>query len=149
MMFVAHNAFRRELARMQAAAAHAAIRTRAPLTVHHTAEDRLLCPPMHAELGDRNRSVRLLETMADEHARLDPLMDQISAVLPQGSPARLEALFGELADALTGRPGVRRVHMGCLGLVRIRRDGLLGRQSQRQVCTRCGAIGEVSSVPKG
>lgn len=113
MMFVVHNAFRRDLARMRAAAAHAddpdtrhALRTgwetfTRYLTVHHTAEDRLLWPPMHAAFGDQHQDVKLLATMADEHTRLDPLMDQISTVLPQGSPARLGALFDELAAALT------------------------------------------------
>jgi len=89
MMFVVHNAFRRDLARMQAAAAHArdpAARTalRAGwatfsryLTVHHTAEDEILWPPMQAQLGDRPDETDLLVEMAREHSRLDPVMREI------------------------------------------------------------------------
>ena len=60
MMYVVHKAFRRELARMQAAAAqadnprlHQALRDswttfNQYLTIHHTAEDEMLWPPMRA-----------------------------------------------------------------------------------------------------
>src|ERR1700731_1856737 len=114
MMFVVHNAFRRDLARMQAAAAHArdpAARTalRAGwgtfsryLTVHHTAEDEILWPPMQAQLGDRPDETDLLVEMAREHSRLDPVMREIDENLAQGPPSRLVALFGELVAVLTG-----------------------------------------------
>jgi hypothetical protein len=114
MMFVVHNAFRRDLAHMQAAAAHAgdpAARTalRAGwatfsryLTVHHTAEDEMLWPPMQAQLGDRPDETDLLVEMADEHSRLDPVMREIDDDLVRGPPSRLVALFGELAAVLTG-----------------------------------------------
>jgi hypothetical protein len=72
MMFVVHNALRRDLDRMQAAAAQAddpAARTalRAGwatfsryLSVHHTAEDEMLWPPMRAKLVDRTDETDLL-----------------------------------------------------------------------------------------
>lgn len=113
MMFVVHNAFRRDLARMQAAAARAedpaernALRAgwatfNTYLTVHHTAEDEMLWPPMQARLGDRPDEANLLVEMADEHSRLDPVLREINGSLAQGSPSRLVALFGELAVALT------------------------------------------------
>ena len=89
MMFVVHNAFRRDLNRMQAAAAQAddpAARTalRAGwatfsryLTVHHTAEDQMLWPPMRTKLLDRTDETDLLVEMADEHSRLDPVLREL------------------------------------------------------------------------
>lgn len=113
MMFVVHNAFRRDLARMRAAAARAedpaernGLRAgwatfSTYLTVHHTAEDEMLWPPIQARLGDRPDEADLLVEMADEHARLDPLLCEIDGSLAQGSPSGLVALFGELAVVLT------------------------------------------------
>jgi hemerythrin-like domain-containing protein len=114
MMFVVHNALRRDLARMQAAAAQAddpvartAIRAgwvtfSRYLTVHHTAEDQMLWPPLHSQLGDRPDKTDLLVEMADEHSRLDPVVREIDDSLAQGSPSHLVALFAELAAVLTG-----------------------------------------------
>ena len=114
MMFVVHNAFRRDLNRMQAAAAQAddpAARTalRAGwatfsryLTVHHTAEDEMLWPPMRTKLLDRTDETDLLVEMADEHSRLDPVLREIDDNLARGATSRLIALFDELAAVLTG-----------------------------------------------
>jgi hypothetical protein len=114
MMFVVHNAFRRDLNRMQAAAAQAddpAARTalRAGwatfsryLTVHHTAEDEMLWPPMRTKLLDRTDETDLLVEMADEHSRLDPVLREIDENLARGATLRLVALFDELAAVLTG-----------------------------------------------
>jgi hypothetical protein len=114
MMFVVHNAFRRDLNRMQAAAAQAddpAARTalRAGwatfsryLTVHHTAEDEMLWPPMRTKLPDRTDETDLLVKMADEHSRLDPVLREIDDNLARGATSRLIALFDELAAVLTG-----------------------------------------------
>jgi hypothetical protein len=114
MMFVVHNALRRDLARMHAPAAHAGDPTARTallacwatfsryLTIHHIAEDEMLWPPMQAKLGDRPDEAELLVEMADEHARLDPVLHEIDDSLDQESPAHLVALFGELAAALTG-----------------------------------------------
>jgi DUF438 domain-containing protein len=109
MMFVVHDALRRDLARMHAAAARAddpaarkALRAgwstfSRYLTVHHTAEDKMLWPPMQARLGDN----RLLAEMVDEHSRVDPLVHEIDDSLANKSPSHLVALFGELMAALT------------------------------------------------
>jgi hemerythrin HHE cation binding domain-containing protein len=114
MMFVVHNAFRRDLNRMQAAAAQAddpAARTalRAGwatfsryLTVRHTAEDEMLWPPMRTKLLDRTDETDLLVKMADEHSRLDPVLREIDDNLARGATSRLVALFDELAAVLTG-----------------------------------------------
>lgn len=113
MMFLVHNAFRRDMSRMQAAAARAdlpAVRAalRAGwavfnryLTVHHTAEDEMLWPPMHVKLRDRTDEAILLAEMAQEHSRLDPLLREIDDKLALGTTAHLVALFDELATALT------------------------------------------------
>jgi iron-sulfur cluster repair protein YtfE (RIC family) len=114
MMFVVHNALRRDLARMHAAAAQAGDPTTRTalracwatfsryLTIHHIAEDEMLWPPMQAKLGDRPDETELLVEMADEHSQLDPVLHEIDDSLDQESPAHLVALFGELAAVLTG-----------------------------------------------
>jgi hypothetical protein len=114
MMFVVHNALRRDLDRMQAAAAQAddpaarmALRAgwatfSRYLTVHHTAEDEILWPPMRAKLVDRTDETDLLVEMADEHSQLDPVLREIDDILAQGATSRLVALFDELAAVLTG-----------------------------------------------
>ena len=114
MMYVVHKAFRRDLARMQAAAAQAVdpdMQTALGdcwatfnryLIVHHTAEDETLWPPMRAKLSGRGQDLGLLTEMVDEHSRLDPLLREIDDTLHLGSPARLAGLFAELADVLVG-----------------------------------------------
>lgn len=113
MMFVVHNAFRRDLDRMRAAAARAdlpAARTalragwaafRRYLTIHHTAEDEMLWPPMRAKLLDRTDETDLLVQMAEEHSRLDPVLREIDDNLTPGATAHLVELFDELAAVLT------------------------------------------------
>jgi hemerythrin-like domain-containing protein len=112
MMYVVHKTFRRELARMQAAAAqadnpdlHQALRGswttfNQYLTIHHTAEDEMLWPPMRTKLGTRGQDLGLLDQMLDEHSRLEPVLREIDNALQQSSPANLASLFGELTDVL-------------------------------------------------
>ncbi|MDT5195740.1 MAG: hypothetical protein QOH20_2494 [Mycobacterium sp.] len=114
MMFVVHNAFRRDLARMQAAAAGAddpatrnALRAgwatfSRYLTIHHVAEDEVLWPPMRAKLRGRADETHLLDAMADEHSQLDPVLRDIDDNLTHGSASHLVVLFGDLAAILTG-----------------------------------------------
>jgi hypothetical protein len=114
MMFLVHSAFRRDLARMQVAAAQAddpVVRTALGagwstfsryLTVHHVAEDDMLWPPMRAKLRGRPTETLLLDAMAREHSQLDPVLREIDDKVSQGSPARLAALFDDLAVVLTG-----------------------------------------------
>ena len=68
------------------------------LTIHHTAEDDLLWPPMRAALADDSDGVALLDAMEAEHAAIDPLLAAIDAALAdrESGPHRL----GELTDAL-------------------------------------------------
>jgi hypothetical protein len=114
MMYAVHNAFRRELARMQAATAWADDPTtrdtlcagwttfRRYLTIHHIAEDEMLWPPTQAKLSARAEETGLLIEMTDEHSLLDPILREIDHELAQGSSARLDVLFGDLAAVLTG-----------------------------------------------
>ncbi|WP_063820499.1 hemerythrin domain-containing protein [Nocardia aobensis] len=114
MMIVVHNAFRRDLTRMQAAAAEADDRaTRAALrktwttfsrylSVHHLAEDEMLWPPLQAKLSEGVAEETLLVEMAHEHAQLDPLMKEIDEALAHGSASRLIRLFEDLGTVLTG-----------------------------------------------
>lgn len=113
MMLLVHNAFRRDLAQMQAAATRVddpasreALRVGWAtfsrfLTVHHLAEDEVLWPPMRAKLRGSSRETRLLDAMADEHAQLDPVLHAITEDLTRGSASRLIVLFGDLSTILT------------------------------------------------
>ena len=111
MMFVMHDALRRELERIARLTARTdddpkhILRTAAGwemfksyLHAHHTSEDELLWPPLRKALADDSDGVALLDAMEAEHAAIDPLHDAIDAALADrnSGPARL----GELADAL-------------------------------------------------
>lgn len=114
MMLVAHNAFRRDVARMQAAAAQVGdptirVALRAGwatfsqyLTIHHTAEDEILWPTMRAQFGEQSGEASLLAEMSNEHSRLDPVFGAIEADLPQGAAERLMEHFAELGVVLSG-----------------------------------------------
>ncbi|WP_329172286.1 hemerythrin domain-containing protein [Streptomyces sp. NBC_01477] len=111
MMYAAHDAFRRDVARLITAAD---ARTGDPaafrhgwadfaryLTIHHTAEDNSLWPPIRARVGGDAGRVALLDAMEAEHAVLDPLMDSVGEQLETGDTSRLRATLEELAAALT------------------------------------------------
>jgi hemerythrin-like domain-containing protein len=111
MMYAVHNAFRRDLARMRSVAdvkrpaVHQAIADcwttfHRYLTIHHTAEDEMLWPPMRTKVSGQGRDERLLDQMVDEHIALDPVLTEIDSALQQGSSARLKSLFADLSDVL-------------------------------------------------
>ena len=106
MMYVMHDALRRDLGLLAKAAARRTplLRTAAgwelfkkALLTHHVAEDEALWPPMRAALADRPDDLALLDAMEDEHARIDPLLTAIDDALADES--RLDRV-GDLADAL-------------------------------------------------
>jgi hypothetical protein len=70
------------------------------LTIHHTAEDEALWPPMRAKLRTHGQELGVLDEMLDEHSQLEPLLREIDNALHQSPPADLAALFGELTDVL-------------------------------------------------
>ncbi|GGP46346.1 hemerythrin domain-containing protein [Streptomyces melanogenes] len=111
LMYATHDAFRRDLGLLAAAARDngtapgSAFRTgwetfQTFLTIHHTAEDKVLWPLMRAKLADDPARLRLLDEMDDEHEALDPLLDAVEDVLAQRQQERLPALISTVADKL-------------------------------------------------
>ncbi|WP_329125604.1 hemerythrin domain-containing protein [Streptomyces sp. NBC_01465] len=94
MMYVTHDAFRRDLDRLVAAAA--AGRATGPqvregwenfkrqLHLHHSVEDSELWPRMQAKAGKSPLALELLAEMEAEHARIDPLLAAIDRSLADG-----------------------------------------------------------------
>lgn len=111
MMYATHDAFRRDLARLAAAAEPRTGSLRAfkggwktftyYLTIHHTSEDAALWPPVRRKGGISPEQVAVLDAMEAEHAVLDPLMASINAQLASGDTERLPATVAELATALS------------------------------------------------
>ena len=110
MMYVAHDAFNRDLSRLLAAAragngfSPAALATwqvfSSQLHTHHTAEDTALWPRLRAAIeAEDERS--LLEEMEAEHARIDPRLQRVEAAvadrLADQLVTELEGLAAELA----------------------------------------------------
>jgi iron-sulfur cluster repair protein YtfE (RIC family) len=117
MMFVFHDALRRELERMARATARTdddpkhILRTaagwemfKAYLHVHHTTEDELLWPPVRASLAPGSDGMALLDAMESEHAAIDPILAAIDDAVadPDAGPARLGELTDALATSLRG-----------------------------------------------
>ena len=102
MMYVAHDAFNRDLRRLIAAGdagqglSPAAILTwrsfSKQLHTHHTAEDTALWPRLHEAVTDP-AEIQVLKEMEAEHASLDPRLDQLDAALEAGDAG---AFAGEL-----------------------------------------------------
>jgi iron-sulfur cluster repair protein YtfE (RIC family) len=100
-MLAAHDAFRRDLDRLVAAAeaglgsdptVRAGWQTfQDQLDVHHKAEDEALWPMMRTRLADRPGDLALLDAMEAEHAGIDPLLDAIDSALDNPGPALREA----------------------------------------------------------
>ncbi|WP_194924245.1 hemerythrin domain-containing protein [Catenulispora pinisilvae] len=100
LMYVTHDAFRRDLARLRRAAAEGRTDSvgvrlgwanfKQQLHVHHTAEDEALWPRVEAACVGRPDAAEILAAeilaaMAAEHARLDPLLEAVDAALEQRS----------------------------------------------------------------
>ncbi|WP_329245243.1 hemerythrin domain-containing protein [Actinoallomurus sp. NBC_01490] len=91
MMYVTHDAFRRDLVRLEAAVADGRAVTQevregwdnftAQLHVHHAVEDEWLWPRLAELAGDRPGAPALLAEMEAEHARLDPLLEELGGAL--------------------------------------------------------------------
>jgi hemerythrin-like domain-containing protein len=117
MMFVMHDALRRELdhiARVTASSSddpRRVLRTatgwamfKSYLHVHHTTEDQLMWPPVRASLPDGSSGLAVLDAMEAEHAAIDPLLAAIDAALldRDSGSERLGELTDALATALRG-----------------------------------------------
>jgi iron-sulfur cluster repair protein YtfE (RIC family) len=110
LMYVTHDAFRRDLARLRLAAETG--RTADPrvlagwenfhrqLVVHHTVEDAALWPRLTAAVADRPDDLETVRQMEAEHALLDPLLALVGQALPEPD-AELPDLVWRLLMALT------------------------------------------------
>ena len=114
LMYVTHDAFRRDLSRLRAAAAQGRTDSvgvqagwanfKQQLHVHHTAEDEALWPRVEAASAGRADAAEILAAMAAEHARLDPLLEAVDAAMrrPSAEPAGLVGVVADLEAALGG-----------------------------------------------
>ncbi len=109
-MYAAHDAFRRDMRRLVAAAdaghsADPAVRAgwatfQNQLHLHHTAEDKWLWPAVRAEVT-RPDEMSVLDAMEAEHLHLEPLLSQVDAALAASDLAGLAEGASALATALT------------------------------------------------
>jgi Hemerythrin HHE cation binding domain len=109
MMYIAHDAFSRDLARLLAAAdagqalSPAAVVTWQSLSkqlhTHHTAEDTSLWPRLHQVVREPSER-QILEDMEREHAALDPRLDHIDAAIAARDEVALSKEFDVLGTRL-------------------------------------------------
>ena len=118
IMLAAHQAFRRDLARLVRAAAVADLADPAKrqsvaagwdlfkreLHLHHTAEDELIWPVLRPRLAHSENALSVLDAMEEEHERIDPLLAAVDAAFAQreGSADEADDWPGEdrLADVI-------------------------------------------------
>ncbi|MGA8245729.1 MAG: hemerythrin domain-containing protein [Nocardioides sp.] len=110
MMYVAHDAFNRDLGRLVAAAeagaglSPAAIATwrsfSKQLHTHHRAEDASLWPRLYRAVSDPDE-IEVLREMEAEHGSLDPRLEQIDAAIDAGDATTLRAELEALAEGLS------------------------------------------------
>jgi iron-sulfur cluster repair protein YtfE (RIC family) len=110
MMYVAHDAFNRDLGRLVAAAeagdglSPAAVTTwqsfSRHLHTHHSTEDAALWPRLLKAVTD-DEERRVLEEMEQEHASLDPRLEQIDAAFEHRNEAVLLSELDALAVGLS------------------------------------------------
>ena len=114
IMLAAHDAFRRDLARLARAAASADLSDPArrqsveagwellkrELHIHHTAEDELIWPALRPRLVRSEHALSVLDAMEAEHERIDPLLAAVDAAFTQRD--RLADVIDALASTLTG-----------------------------------------------
>jgi hypothetical protein len=127
IMLAAHQAFRRDLARLVRAAAVADLTDPAKrqsvaagwelfkreLHLHHTAEDELIWPVLRPRLAHSENALSVLDAMEEEHERIDPLLAAVDAAFAQREGSadgaddwpgddRLADVIEVLASTLTG-----------------------------------------------
>jgi iron-sulfur cluster repair protein YtfE (RIC family) len=112
MMYVTHNALRRDLSRFATTVAANRAATpgvcagwqnfKAQLHIHHTVEDDDLWPRLYRAVTDRPEDHAMLNAMEAEHAVLDPMLEQVDATLANGDQALLSTHLEALNGALDG-----------------------------------------------
>ncbi|MGP0027158.1 MAG: hemerythrin domain-containing protein [Streptosporangiaceae bacterium] len=130
IMIAAHDAFRRDLTRLARAAAAADLSDPArhqsvaagwglfkrELQLHHTAEDELIWPALRPRLVHSEAALSVLDSMEEEHERIDPLLAAVDAAFAQHDADgavhddwpgedRLADVIDVLASTLTGHLG--------------------------------------------
>ena len=91
MMYVTHDAFRRDLGRFTAASAAGTAQApgvragwenfKAQLLLHHSVEDTHLWPRVRRAAAGRPAGLALLDEMEAEHAQIDPLLAAVDDAL--------------------------------------------------------------------
>ena len=109
MMYVTHDAFRRDLGRFTAASAAGTAHSpgvragwenfKAQLLLHHSVEDTHLWPRVRRAAAGLPSGLALLDEMEAEHAQIDPLLTAVDDALT-GSASDLAAHVAGLASAL-------------------------------------------------
>ncbi|HEX9354221.1 MAG TPA: hemerythrin domain-containing protein [Streptosporangiaceae bacterium] len=109
MMYVTHDAFRRDLGRFTAAAASGKAHSpgvragwenfKAQLLLHHGVEDGHLWPRVRRAAAGRPSGLALLDEMEAEHAQIDPLLAAVDDALA-GPASNLTAQVAGLVSAL-------------------------------------------------
>jgi hypothetical protein len=108
MMYATHDAFRRDLGRLKAAATAGtaqapgsarAGKTSSPSSCCTTASKTPTCGHVSAAAAGRPSGLALLAEMAAEHAQIDPLLTAVDDALAH-SPSNLAAAVAGLASAL-------------------------------------------------
>jgi Hemerythrin HHE cation binding domain len=114
IMIAAHDAFRRDLTRLAAAASTANLSDparrqsvaagwdlfRRELHLHHTAEDDIIWPILRPRLADSPAALSVLDAMEAEHERIDPLLAAVDDQFAGGD--RLADVIEALCSSLTG-----------------------------------------------
>ena len=116
IMLAAHDAFRRDLARLARAAASADLSDPArrqsvaagwelfkrELHLHHTAEDELIWPVLRPRLARSEHAMDVLAAMEAEHELIDPLLAAVDEQFAAPGGDRLADVIDALTTSLTG-----------------------------------------------
>ncbi|TDC81032.1 hemerythrin domain-containing protein [Actinomadura sp. 7K507] len=145
-LHAAHDAFRRDLDRLAAAAAAGkggAAHVRAgwenlkdQIRLHHDLEDRVLWPRVERAVAGRRAERAVLAEMRAEHARLGPLIGRVDVVLRDGGD--LPLAVRDLREAVEAH--LRHEEMSAVPLA----ESVLGPEEWRavadEVAGRCAAL---------
>jgi hypothetical protein len=111
MMYVAHDAFSRDLRRLGAACERGEETTppvlsgwqmfKKQLSIHHTAEDVALWPALREKVTGPEEAA-VLDEMEMEHAQLEPLLERLDKSLAANDTTTALETTQVLTDALTG-----------------------------------------------
>jgi iron-sulfur cluster repair protein YtfE (RIC family) len=106
IMLAAHDALRRDLTRLARAAASDPARRDAVMTgwetfkrqlhLHHTAEDAIIWPTLRERLSRSQNAQSVLDSMEEEHTRIDPLLAALDHAFAHPEDGRI----GDVTDAL-------------------------------------------------